>query len=114
MLDRLVIRREGQCRTLWNNPYKMLLLTDLRIPTGGNLISIAEELMSIANAITKNTEPEYGAVQARKDLELRIAMAESSLRDGERVKLPLTSLTSYEDRVHKRFEQTHGHDPLRV
>ena len=110
--ERIVIDDEGKLRTVLVNPYKRYMLSDREIQTGGSLISVADMLMSIAEAVRRETEPEYGALQARKDLELHIAMRESSLRGSKPVKIPLTSLTRYERQVHRRYEEKYGHKPL--
>ena len=114
VLDKITIDDGRRLRTLWSNLYKKYLLSDEEVQTGGSLISVAEMLMSIANAVRRETEPEYGALQAQKDLELHIAMRESSLRGSEPVKIPLTSLTSYEKQIHRRYEEKYGHKPLEL
>jgi hypothetical protein len=52
-------------------------------------IGVASCLMSLVDAVRNNTEPTYGAQQARLDQELILAIRESARRGGEPVKLPL-------------------------
>jgi len=89
----------------WENPFKKY----------GNHVSVAvvDELMSIAEAVAKDQEPEYGALNARKDQELSIAISESALKESP-LNLPLTTITSHEQMTHERYEQTHGYDPFKV
>ena len=51
----------------WENPLK-------HYPLSEGQIAVADELLSIANAILNDTEPEYGALLARQDQEMNIAM----------------------------------------
>ncbi|CAN5735358.1 hypothetical protein BH10CHL1_BH10CHL1_28890 [soil metagenome] len=52
-------------------------------------IGVAGCLMSLVNAVRNNTEPTYGAYQARLDQELILAIRQSSLDGGKPVHLPL-------------------------
>jgi len=55
----------------WKNPFTKY----------GDHVSVAviDELMSIAEAVAKDQEPKYGALNATKDQELSIAISESTL-----------------------------------
>ena len=66
---------------VWENPLQNYPLSDGEIP-------VASELMSIANAVRNDTEPEYGAYNGRKDREIDVAMATSWANDGEPVTFP--------------------------
>ena len=66
---------------VWENPLQNYPLSDGEIP-------VASELMSIANAVRNDTEPEYGAYNGRKDREIDVAMATSWTNDGEPVTFP--------------------------
>lgn len=76
-------------------------------------IAVAAELASIHRAVVEDTEPEYGAANARHDQEIVFALHESS-DTGKPVELPLTGLTRHEQRVHRRFQADFGHDILDV
>jgi predicted dehydrogenase len=52
-------------------------------------IGVAGCLMSLVNAVRNNSEPTYGAAQARLDQELILAIRQSSLDGGQPVALPL-------------------------
>ena len=67
---------------VWENPLRNYSLSD-------GEITVASELMSIANAVRDDTEPEYGAYNGRKDREIDVAMARSWANDGEPVSFPL-------------------------
>jgi len=67
----------------------------------------------MGNPGSEDTEPEYGAENARKDQEILRAIGKSSLT-GERVELPLKAVTTYEEQVDKSFEQRYRHSPLEL
>lgn len=69
---------------------------------------------SIYKAIVEDTEPEYGALNARKDLEILIAIRESALKDSVPIKLPLTEITEHEKQLHEEYKAKYGHNPLDV
>jgi hypothetical protein len=52
-------------------------------------IGVAGCVMSLINAIRSDTEPSYGASQARLDQEIILAIRHSSLRGGEPIDLPM-------------------------
>ncbi|MBI1922692.1 Gfo/Idh/MocA family oxidoreductase [Candidatus Poribacteria bacterium] len=66
---------------VWENPLRNYPLSD-------GEISVASELMSIANAVRNNTEPEYGDYNGRKDREIDVGMMRSWSNDGEPVTFP--------------------------
>jgi hypothetical protein len=45
--------------------------------------------MSIANAVRNNTEPEYGALNGRKDRDIDLAIFASARNNNQPVELPL-------------------------
>jgi hypothetical protein len=75
-------------------------------------VATADEIMSICKAAVDDTPPEYG-IEGRKDIELVVAMIESGITN-QAVKLPITSLTTWEKRVHEAYEKQFGHSPLDV
>ena len=67
---------------VWENPLR-------DYPLSEGQISVASEIMSIANAVRDGTEPEYGALNGRADREIDLAMARSWDSGGAAVELPL-------------------------
>lgn len=86
----------------WENPLK-------HYPLSEGQIAVADELLSIANAIFNDIEPEYGARLARQDQEMNIAMSESGKRSRETLAFPLTELTETERAIHDNYLQQYGH-----
>jgi predicted dehydrogenase len=66
---------------VWENPLRNYPLSD-------GEITVASELMSIANAVRNNVEPEYGAYNGWKDREIDIAISRSWSNNGEPVTFP--------------------------
>ncbi len=67
---------------VWRNPFRAYDL-------GDDWIAVADCVMSLVRAIREDREPEYGAVQARLDQEVTLAMQASARRGGVPVPLPL-------------------------
>ena len=86
----------------WENPLRNYPLTE-------GQIAVADELLSIANAVINNTEPEYGAQLGRQDQEMNIAMSESAKQSRVTLNFPLTDLTETERDIHDSYEGQHGH-----
>ena len=85
----------------WENPLRHYPLTEGQIP-------VADELLSLANAVLHDTEPEYGAQLGRQDQEMNIAMSESAKQSRATLNFPLTDLTETERDIHDRYEGQHG------
>ena len=86
----------------WDNPLK-------KYPLSEGQIAVADELLSIANSVLNDTEPEYGATLARQDQEMNIAMSESGKRSRDTILFPITELTQTELSTHRNYEKQHGH-----
>ena len=86
----------------WENPLRNYSLTEGQIP-------VADELLSLANAVLHNTEPKYGAQLGRQDQEMNIAMSESAKQSRTTLNFPLTDLTETERDIHDNYEGQHGH-----
>ena len=54
-------------------------------------IGVAGCLMSLVDAVRNDTEPTYGALQARLDQEIILAIRHSSLQGGKPVELPMAA-----------------------
>ena len=67
---------------VWENPLR-------DYPLNEGQISVASEIMSIANAVRHDTEPEYGPHNGRADREIDLAMSRSWDSGGAAVELPL-------------------------
>jgi predicted dehydrogenase len=86
----------------WENPFAKYGVTE-------GQVAVADELLSIANAVRENRAPDYGAAAGRLDQEMNIAMSESGLKSRETISFPLRGTTETENRTHARFEQEFGH-----
>ncbi len=86
---------------MYENPFRDCAIDDW-------CVGHAAEIVSIANAALNDEPAEYG-VEARKDVEMAMAIYESSLRGMAPVALPLGGITSYERAVHEDFEAKFGH-----
>ena len=90
----------------WENPYVRYRIS------GTDDIAKAAILESMYNAVVNGKELLYGADNARRDQELIIAVKESAWRGSEWIDLPLTEVTSVEERLHEVFREMYGCDPL--
>ncbi|HIE53528.1 MAG TPA: Gfo/Idh/MocA family oxidoreductase [Armatimonadetes bacterium] len=88
----------------WENPFRHRPLTE-------GQVAIADELMSIAQAVLNDTEPEYGAAAGRLDQEMNLAMLESGTSGRRTISFPLTEMTAYERQIHEQYRVEHGHPP---
>ncbi len=66
----------------WENPHRNYPLSD-------GQIAVASELLSIADAVRNDTEPEYGYMNGRIDREVDLAISQSWSNGGAAVDLPL-------------------------
>ncbi len=101
VLDKIELELPDQTVT-WDNPLK-------NYPLAERQIAVADELLSIANAVLNDTEPEYGATRGRQDQEMNIAMSESGKRSRETLLFPITELTDTERGTHEKYEKLYGH-----
>ncbi|MBC8234963.1 Gfo/Idh/MocA family oxidoreductase [bacterium] len=84
VLDALIARTDPDTglEVVWENPLS-------HYPFSDGQLSVASEIMSIANAVRNNTEPEYGEINGRKDREIDLAIFESAKNNNQPVELPL-------------------------
>lgn len=75
-------------------------------------LALADAWMSLYNAAVDGGPLTYGAENARRDLELLMAIRDSETRGGVRVDLPLRGITEHERLIHKEFAMTYGSDLL--
>lgn len=85
---------------IYENPYADCAIDDWSV-------GHAEEIMSLANAALHDVPPEYGLL-GRKDVEMAMAIYESSLHGMQSVELPITALTSYEQMLHDDYAEQFG------
>jgi hypothetical protein len=76
------------------------------------VIAKAGILCSMYRAVTEDTDPEYGAANALRDLELCVAVHESGLCDSKWIDLPIQGITDVESRIHEEYKRRYGHDPI--
>ena len=74
--------------------------------------ALLDMLTAMHRAITEDTEPGYGAENARRDQELLMALRESALLGSQPVELPLQGVTRHETLLHQTFHDRYGCDPL--
>jgi len=75
-------------------------------------VAIADAWMSLYNAVVDGHPLTYGAENARRDVELLMAIRDAESRGGERVGLPLKAITEHERLIHEEFAKAYGMDPL--
>ena len=69
--------------------------------------------MSIIDACVNHKLPVYG-IQGRKDIEMCVAMYESSRRGMSPITLPIEELTSWEKELHELYNKSFGKYPTDV
>ena len=106
VLERIEVELPGET-IAWENPFVALGI-------GERQVAVADELLSIADAVTEDREPEYGAAQGRLDQEMNLAMQESALRKWQVIDFPLTGLTETEQEDHRQFREQYGCEPEEV
>ena len=99
VLSRIVVHTEPQI--VYENPFRTYAIDEWNVGT-------AEEIMSIARAAVTGEPPEY-SIGGRKDVEMCIALYESSRAGMMPVTLPITETTVYEQMIHDEFHQKFGH-----
>lgn len=100
VLQRIVVHTEP--KLIFENPFRAHAIDDW-------CVGHADEIMSIASAAINDEPAEYG-LEGRKDVEMAMAIYESSLQEAGAVpvQLPLEGITSYERMVHEDYETKYG------
>ncbi|MGQ9554103.1 MAG: Gfo/Idh/MocA family protein [Anaerolineae bacterium] len=106
VLDHLRVDTEPP--VVFENPFKCYKAED------DDEVARMQLLIGFHQAVTEDTEPEYGPLNARKDLELCFAMRESARRGNTWVDLPLREVTELEQRLEEEFRRMYGHAPYDV
>ena len=91
----------------WSNPFKRYRIS------GTDAVAKAGILRSMHRAVTEDADPEYGAANALRDLELCVAVHESGLNGGKWIDLPIQGSTEVESEIHKEYKRKYGHDPVK-
>jgi len=91
---------------VWENPYARYGICE------DDAVAKAAYLESVYRAVVEGAPLIYGAENARRDMELWLAIRESAWRGNEWVELPLTEMTSVEQAMLDEFERRYGCDPL--
>ncbi len=99
------VRVDTKPPVIFENPYKKFRAAD------DDEVARMELLVGFHRAVAENAEPAYGALNARRDLEILFASRESARRGSVWVDLPLTEETELERRVREEFRRLYGHDP---
>jgi predicted dehydrogenase len=92
---------------VWENPD-----ADLGLPASRDDVARGSQLLTFHRAVTEGVAPEYGAREARTDLELLLALRESARHGSVPINLPLRELTDHERALHEEYRLTYGQDPL--
>lgn len=79
---------------------------------GEDGIAIAEAWCSLYDAAVHGKALEYGAYNARKDIEVLMGVRESAGKDGIWLNLPLPAITDHEKEIHSAFQKFYGVDLL--
>lgn len=98
VLQRIVVHT--QTPIVYDNPFRNYAINDW-------CVGHAAEIMSIANAALNDEPAEYG-IEGRKDVEMAMAIYESSLTGMAPVGLPLERVTAYEEMVHEDYHAKFG------
>ncbi len=105
VLESISLELPGQ-EIVWENPYAHLGVGE----NNGRGVDMADQLMSIANAVLHDIEPTYGVQEARLDQEMSLAASESALLDKQPLAFPLRTPSEAEERIQERFKETYGYD----
>ena len=105
VLESISLELPGQ-EIVWENPYAHLGVGE----NNGRGVDMADQLMSIANAVLHDIEPTYGVQEARLDQEMSLAASESALMDKQPLAFPLRTPSEAEERIQERFKETYGYD----
>jgi len=92
---------------IWQNPFKDNKISDF------DDVAKASILSSLHRAVSEHAAPEYGAINARRDMEIWFAIRESAQHGSKWVDLPLRGVTELERRIHDEYVHSYGHDPIK-
>ena len=76
--------------------------------------AVMDHIVDFARAVRGEAQSEYTDEDATMAMMMEVATRESALRQGERLRLPLTGELESEQQVRQTLKQKHGVDPLDV
>lgn len=100
------VKVETDPPVVWENPYAKYGIYE------DDAVAKAMYLESIYRAVVEDREPVYGAENARRDIELWLAIRESARQGNRWLDLPLTETTSVEQDMLDEFERRYNCDPF--
>lgn len=90
----------------WESPLQAYAL-----PAADN-VAVAEAWCSLYDGVVHGKCLDYAGEDARRDVELLLAIRESASEGSKRVALPLMEVTGHEELIHTEFEKVYGIDML--
>lgn len=102
------VRVETDPPVIFENPFSKYMAADT------DEVARMQLLVGFHKAVTEDVEPEYGPLNARRDLEILFALRESARRGNVWMDLPLTEETELEKELLADFRKLYGHDPSEV
>ena len=81
---------------------------------GADNVAVADAWCSLYDSVVHGKQLDYGGENAKKDIELLMAIRESASNSGQKVNLPLVDITGHEKLIHSEFEKVYGIDILEL
>jgi predicted dehydrogenase len=81
---------------------------------GADNVAVADAWCSLYDGVVNRKKLDYGGENAKKDIELLMAIRESASNSGQKVLLPLVEITGHEKLIHSEFEKVYGIDILEL
>jgi predicted dehydrogenase len=81
------------------------------LPTADS-VAVANAWCSLHDGVVQGKHLDYEGENAKKDIELLVAIRESASKGGERVAIPLVEVTQHEKLIHSEFEKVYQIDML--
>lgn len=100
------VRVDTEPPLVWDNPFKDENVSDF------DDVAKAGILHSLHRAVTEEVELGYGARNARRDMEIWLAIRESARKGSSWVDLPLKDVTELEELALTQYVRRYGHDPI--
>jgi len=96
----------------WENPWRATTQGCPYILPGADNVAVADAWCSLYDGVVHGKPLDYPGENARKDVELLMAIRESASKGGAAVDLPLSGMTDHERLLHAEFEKAYGLDML--
>ncbi|MBM3236004.1 Gfo/Idh/MocA family oxidoreductase [Candidatus Poribacteria bacterium] len=81
---------------------------------GADNVAVADAWCSLYDGVVHGKQLDYGGENAKKDIELLMAIRESASNSGQKITLPLVEITGHEKLIHSEFEKVYGIDILEL